>query len=785
MEHLLENLTDAQREAVLHHDGPLLILAGPGSGKTRVVTHRIARMLADGVPGQQILALTFTNKAADEMRLRVQQLAPGNQVWIGTFHRFCARLLRKYAPLVGLEENFTIYDTGDSIQALRRAMAQLQIDTAFASPDAVARAISWAKNNLITPDHYQAKSGNPLGSVVQRAYPAYQAKLASSNAVDFDDLLMHVATLLREGPDVRAGLDERYRYILVDEYQDTNLAQYAIARALSIDYPNLAVTGDPDQSIYGWRGANLNNILDFEKDFPEVRVVRLERNYRSTKRILRVADELISHNLRRKRKALFTENEAGEPVRMVTYATHKDEAQGIAGEIAGEIAAGRRRARDFAVFYRTNALSRSFELALREAGVPYQMVSGVEFFQRKEIKDVLAYLQLVNNPHDEVALLRVINTPARGIGKTTIERLGHFAQRQGTSLLDAARGVRAVETISARAARLVADFVRIVDRLIAAAHGPIEELLGLVLNETGYEAMLKASGDEEDEERLANIQELLTVAREFDERRSDIGNLEAFLEETALVNDTDDWETQLDRVTLMTLHAAKGLEFPCVYLVAVEEGLLPHQRSKDHPEQLEEERRLMFVGITRAQQRLQVSLARYRDFRGERKSVVPSSFLMDLPRGEMEVQQPEPVRHVEITAEIDAEIDHLPEHDEPVFRHHPQADTPPRETAPEMVGTEQTANRGRKPSGSGLLGARLPGTRLRVAVEMVGDGQRRADIDPDVFRQGMVVLHPAYGIGKVVALGGSGGQRTATIDFASAAGRKKLMLAGSKLRPIK
>ena len=474
-----------------------------------MVTHRIARMLADGVPGQQILALTFTNKAADEMRLRVQQLAPGNQVWIGTFHRFCARLLRKYAPLVGLEENFTIYDTGDSIQALRRAMAQLQIDTAFASPDAVARAISWAKNNLITPDHYQAKSGNPLGSVVQRAYPAYQAKLASSNAVDFDDLLMHVATLLREGPDVRAGLDERYRYILVDEYQDTNLAQYAIARALSIDYPNLAVTGDPDQSIYGWRGANLNNILDFEKDFPEVRVVRLERNYRSTKRILRVADELISHNLRRKRKALFTENEAGEPVRMVTYATHKDEAQGIAGEIAGEIAAGRRRARDFAVFYRTNALSRSFELALREAGVPYQMVSGVEFFQRKEIKDVLAYLQLVNNPHDEVALLRVINTPARGIGKTTIERLGHFAQRQGTSLLDAARGVRAVETISARAARLVADFVRIVDRLIAAAHGPIEELLGLVLNETGYEAMLKASGDEEDEERLANIQELL------------------------------------------------------------------------------------------------------------------------------------------------------------------------------------------------------------------------------------------------------------------------------------
>ncbi len=770
MDDLLENLTETQREAVLHHDGPLLILAGPGSGKTRVITHRIARMLADGVPGNQILALTFTNKAADEMRLRVQRLAPGSQVWIGTFHRFCARLLRKYAPLVGLEENYTIYDTGDSAQALRRAMGQLQIDAAFASPESIARAISWAKNNLITPDQYQPKSGNPLGSVIQKVYPAYQAKLASSNAVDFDDLLLHVATLLRESAEVRASLDERYRYILVDEYQDTNLAQYAIARALSIDHPNLAVTGDPDQSIYGWRGANLNNILDFEKDFPEVRVVRLERNYRSTKRILRVADELISHNLRRKKKALFTENEAGEPVRMATYRTNKDEAEGIAAEIADEIAAGRRRARDFAIFYRTNALSRSFELALREAGVPYQMINGVEFFQRKEIKDVLAYLQLVNNPHDEVALLRVINTPTRGIGKTTIERLGHFAQRQNRSLLDAAREVKRVETVSARAARLVAEFVQIVDRLIALAHGPIEELLGLVLNETGYEAMLKASGDEEDEERLANIQELLTVAREFDERHSGSSNLEAFLEETALVNDTDEWETQLDRVTLMTLHASKGLEFPCVYLVAVEEGLLPHERSRNQAEQLEEERRLMFVGITRAQQRLQISLAQYRDFRGERKPVIPSSFLMELPRGEMAVQQPETTRVVE----IDVENDDLPEHHEPVFRRDEPQETPLVTFGPGLPG-----GAGYSRSGS----AKRVG--LRVAADMVGDGQRRTDIDPDVFRQGMVVLHPEYGIGKVVALGGSGGERTATIDFPSAAGRKKLTLSGSDMRPVK
>ncbi len=775
MPHLLENLTDAQREAVLHHDGPLLVLAGPGSGKTRVITHRIARMLADGVPGNEILALTFTNKAAEEMRLRVQRLAPGSEVWIGTFHRFAARMLRKYAPLVGLEENFTIYDTGDSASALRRAMAQHHVDAAFTTPDAIARAISWAKNNLLTPDQYQPKAGNPLGSVVQQVYPAYQAKLRESNAADFDDLLLHMAMLLRESPDVRAALDERYRYVLVDEYQDTNLAQYVIARAMSVDCPNLAVTGDPDQSIYGWRGANLNNILDFEKDFPNVRVVRLERNYRSTKRILRAADELISHNLRRKKKALFTENEAGQPVRLTTYRTHKEEAESIASEIAGEIAAGRRRARDFAIFYRTNALSRSFELALREAGVPYQMVNGVEFFQRQEIKDVLAYLQLINNPHDEVALLRVINRPTRGIGKTTIERLAQHAQQRRISLLDAAREVRQVESVAARSAKLVAAFVAMVDRLIAAV-GPIEELLGLVLSESGYEATLKTSGDEEDEERLANIQELLTVAREFDERHPGGGSLEAFLEETALVNDTDDWETQLDRVTLMTLHASKGLEFPCVYIVAVEEGLLPHERSRGAVEQLEEERRLMFVGITRAQQCLQISCAQYRDFRGERKLAVPSSFLMELPRGEMEAHQPDAARVVEID---DMPVDH-----EPVFRHDEPSGagvSPALASICAGVSSESASeNAAPRMPASVLFSA-----RLQTAAEMLPQGGERPAVDPDAFRQGMVVLHTEFGLGKVVALGGSGSERTATVDFATGPGRKKVLLAAGALKPVK
>ena len=356
MDNLLECLNPPQREAVTHIDGPLLILAGPGSGKTRVVTHRIAWMLGHGVPGHQILALTFTNKAADEMKRRVAELAPGASVWMGTFHRFCARLLRQYAPLVGLPENYTIYDTDDSRRALRQTLEALALDLAHVTPERIQSAISWAKNQLITADRYEPQPGNPVGRVVERVYPAYQARLLQNGAVDFDDLLLHVATLLRENAELRASLDARYRYILVDEYQDTNLAQYSIVRGLSIDYPNLAVTGDPDQSIYGWRGANLNNILEFERDFPTVRVVRLEQNYRSTQRILRVADHLISHNTRRKKKGLFTENDEGLPVRMATYWDNRLEAEAIALKIAVDVTSGKRRPRDFAIFYRTNAL---------------------------------------------------------------------------------------------------------------------------------------------------------------------------------------------------------------------------------------------------------------------------------------------------------------------------------------------------------------------------------------------------------------------------------------------
>jgi len=773
----LNSLTSAQREAVEHLDGPLLILAGPGSGKTRVVTHRVANLLRHGVAARQIVALTFTNKAAEEMRSRLEVLAPGGGVWMSTFHRFCARLLRQHAATVGLDENFTIYDTSDSRQVLRRTLDQLDLDTTLYTPERLTGAISWAKNNLITAAQYQPRSGHPLGHVVAKVYPAYQARLLASSAVDFDDLLLHVAVMLRDNPEIRATLDERFRYILVDEYQDTNLAQYTIVRGLSIDHPNLAVTGDPDQSIYGWRGANLSNILDFEKDYPDVHVVKLERNYRSTKRILRVADSLIGYNQRRKAKGLYTENDEGQSVSLVAYPTQRLEAETIAARIAEEIRAGRRRPRDFAIFYRVNALSRSLEFALRDEGIPYQMVNGLEFYQRKEIKDVLAYLQLVNNPRDDNAFLRVINTPPRGIGKTTIGHLIAHADRRQLSLVDAARESGLIEALNKRAAVAVAKFMALYDQLSLVAAAPVEEILGHVLSASGYQQFLIDSEDEEDQERLANIEELLTAAREFDERHPTDAPLETFLEESCLVNDTDAWQADDDRVTLMTLHASKGLEFPVVFIVALEEGLLPHERSREANDLLEEERRLLFVGITRACEELQLSLATYREFRGQRRRTVPSQFLMELPRGEMDVVEPNATARVEWETSPDEHAwdessgDELGDVD---FNPAEFDATDAEPVTPSPAATDAAAV------------VRMTMTPLTTAAELHRVQTAEAPrVPPEAFHQGMVVRHPEYGLGKVVALSGNGIRRTATIAFASAAGQRKFMLASSNLRPAK
>ena len=758
MSALLENLNDAQREAVLHVDGPLLILAGPGSGKTRVVTHRVAHLLEQGVRARQVLALTFTNKAASEMRNRIQSLVPGEAVWVSTFHRFGARILREFGELVGLAPNFTIYDTADSRQVLKRVLEAEKIHVMGYSPDRIAAAISSAKNKLITATDYQARRGSPLSEIVAQVYPVYQQRMLQSAAVDFDDLLMHVASLLYHNPEVRGQLDDRFRYVLVDEYQDTNKAQYVILKALSVDHPNLAATGDPDQSIYGWRGADITNILEFERDFPQVRVVRLEQNYRSTKCILRVADQLIAHNTRRKKKSLFTDNEEGRAVRLVAYGDQDLEAAGIAEEIHAAIERGERRASDFAIFYRTNALSRSMERALRAAGVPYQMVRGQEFYGRKEIKDVLAYCQLANNPHDDVAFDRSVNSPTRGIGKKSIERLNLHAYSHGTSLLEAARQSPSIDGLQKRAVNALTSYVQLIDEVSSLATDSVEAVIGTVIEKSGYSKALRESGDVEDQSRLENIEELLTDARQFDEQSEDLsdGGLEAYLERTWLVNETDDWETEADKVTLMTLHATKGLEFPVVYLIALEDGILPHERSRDTAEGLEEERRLAFVGITRAEDLLQMSYVRMRDYRGQRRMAIPSSFLMEMPRDELEMVDAR-------SNDLDFFVDEYDAYDvEEVYEEPSTQIDLPKPAAPK---TPITAH-------------------LKTAAQLAGGGEsaQRARVSPDEFALGMTVVHPEFGPGKITALGGSGSARKATVQFA-AAGERRFVLAHSPLRP--
>jgi len=746
----------------------MLVLAGPGSGKTRVVTHRIAHLLREGIPASQILALTFTNKAAEEMRTRVEHLAPGEQVWVSTFHRFGARLLRQYSDFVGLTPNFTIYDTADAKQTLARVIEAGEINTLHYTPERIAHAISSAKNKLITADKFEPKAGSPLSQIVAEVYPLYQKRLLASSAVDFDDLLLHVAQLLYQNSEIRASLDERFRYLLVDEYQDTNHVQYVMLRALSVDYPNLAVTGDPDQSIYGWRGADINNILQFESDFPQVKVVRLEQNYRSTKKILRIADNLIRHNLRRKQKALFTDNDEGPSVRLVEYASQDDEANNIAQHIAEAIRGGTRRASDFAILYRVNALSRALERALREAAVPYQMIRGQEFYQRKEIKDVLAYCQLINNPQDDQAVLRTINTPTRGIGRKTIDLVNEYAYTHGIPLLEAARDAAQVSGLAARSAKKVLEYVGLVDHLCQLADRDMEEIIGTVLDESGYRDQLTGSEDEEDLNRLANIEELLTDARQFDEHHPGGGQLEIYLENAWLVNETDDWETESDKVTLMTLHAAKGLEFPVIFLVAVEHGLLPHERSTNDEAQMEEERRLAFVGITRAKEELQLSYAVERDFRGQRRYTVPSSFLMEIPREEMELVHSTTDVHrwndeSWLAEETDIADEPFGEEDLGDVSFDFGAAAPPQEPD--------------KPSWQVVAGQVTTAAALAGAVEPA-----ESRVPPDVFAQNMTVVHPEHGVGKIVALSGSGKNRRATVRFITA-GEKRYILAHSPLRP--
>jgi DNA helicase-2/ATP-dependent DNA helicase PcrA len=723
---LLGDLTPAQREAVTHFEGPLLILAGAGSGKTRVITRRVAWLLRQGVRPGNILAITFTNKAAGEMRQRVEALLPGSRVWISTFHSLGARLLRQYGDRLSLDRNFTIYDQSDRARIVKMALEDTGIDNTRFTPETIAGAISKAKNQLLSPERYAERARDFYEKTVAGIYPIYEKRLRDANALDFDDLLYWPALALKHDGELRAELDARFRFVLIDEYQDTNQAQYAIARGLSIDNPNLCVVGDPDQSIYKFRGSDIRNILDFERDFPSARVLTLSTNYRSTKSILYAASHVIAHNRQRKPKTLITDNPTGQPVTVLTFDTGVDEAEGIARRIREAVDKGQRSYRDFAVFLRINALSRGLEFAFGQRQVPHQIVRGLAFFERKENRDILAYLRLMVNPRDDLSFLRVVNEPARGIGKVSLDHLRAYAEPRELSLLSAAAEVGKIKEIKGKAAAGLRDFHQLLTDLRKLLEQPPHEVIRQVLDQTGYRRMLSDSGDREDEARLANIEELITDAKQRFAAEDEGRTIVDFLENITLASDVDSWDERQDCVSIMTLHSAKGLEFPVVYIAAVEQGLLPHERSLGREDEVEEERRLAFVGMTRAKEELYLCQAREREFRGQRYSCVSSMFLRELPEDGFQA--------LDLSGGSHAAIEYW------------------------RGGGGAAAQEGWTEAG------------LRPRPEPIppqapeGDGAR-------AFVAGMLVRHATYGNGRIVEVSGQGALRRVKVRFATAGER--------------
>ncbi|HBF76068.1 MAG TPA: DNA helicase PcrA [Lactobacillus sp.] len=635
---LLAKLNKEQREAVEHTEGPLLIMAGAGSGKTRVLTHRIAYLIEKGVMPWHVLAITFTNKAAREMRERIVKLLgpEGNDVWASTFHALCVRILRRHADKLGYNRAFSIADTGDQRTLMKRVLADMNVDTKQFDPRAILGKISNAKNELKTPKQLAQEAGNRMDEVTARAYDAYQNGLQRNQAMDFDDLIMLTIQLFNENKDVLAEYQKKFQYVHVDEYQDTNDAQYTLVNMLAREHHNLCVVGDSDQSIYGWRGANIENIMNFEKDYPDAHVTMLEQNYRSTKTILDAANQVIKNNGYRKDKNLWTENEQGEKIHYYRGQSENDEARYVVSQIQDLMREQHYQYGDFAVLYRTNAQSRVMEETLVKANVPYTIVGGHKFYDRKEIKDMLAYLTLVANGADTLSLERVINEPKRGIGTGSLTKLRAFAQDNGWSELEAAMNVDVANDISSRARGAIGGFATTIQKLQAIVKdSTVTELTEQILDTTGYKATLQASRSLESETRLENIQEFLSVTQKFDESydadESDSGErIVDFLAELALVSDQDDVDEEPAQVTLMTLHAAKGLEFPVVFLIGMEDGIFPLSRAMEDHNQLEEERRLAYVGITRAKQRLFITNAFSRMLYGRPQRNPQSRFIEEI-----------------------------------------------------------------------------------------------------------------------------------------------------------
>ncbi|WP_303929644.1 DNA helicase PcrA [Veillonella parvula] len=634
MNSLLTGLNKEQQQAVQHTEGPLLILAGAGSGKTKVLTVRIAHLLAQGVNPYEILAITFTNKAAKEMKSRVESLVGdvANRIWLSTFHSFCAKFLRfEIDNFLGYNSNFTIYDTSDSQAVIKSALKALNLDDKYYPVGAMIAAISDAKNKLLFASDFRKQARDFYQQKVADVYEYYERELRKNNALDFDDLLLVAVRLLQSNAAVLDKYSHRFRYVMIDEYQDTNHAQYLLAKLLASHWKNIAVVGDADQSIYAWRGADIQNILDFEKDYPNCTSIKLEQNYRSTKIILDAANAVIDNNEGRPEKNLWTDKIEGAKIQHFTAQSEHEEAAFIGDTIAKKHDIHDVPYGDMAILYRTNAQSRVLEEALIKRALPYTMVGGTKFYDRKEIKDVLAYLRVLYNPFDDLSLLRIINVPKRSIGATTVAKLQDYAREKGTSLFMTLTQLHLIDSIKGKTKEKLEEFGILIFTLVSEMEDKtVLDILESILDRTGYLAQLEESTDPQDQARAENIGELLSVAKDFQDTNP-AGTVEDFLEQVALVNDVDSFEQEEAKVTLMTLHAAKGLEFPIVFLCGLEEGLFPHSRTLMNPEEIEEERRLAYVGITRAEKELYISNATTRTVFGRTSSYLPSRFIDEIP----------------------------------------------------------------------------------------------------------------------------------------------------------
>lgn len=730
---ILANLNPAQREAVRHTEGPLLIFAGAGSGKTRVLTHRVAYLIAEkGVSPRNILAVTFTNKAAQEMRERIMRLVgeESRDIWIGTFHATCARILRMSGEQMGLERDFVVYDDGDQLSLIRECLSEMSLDDKRFAPRAVLSLISRAKEKLITPEKFGNHYRGFFEDICGKVYERYQEKLRQNRALDFDDLLMATVRLFEQCPDVLARYQERFRYILVDEYQDVNFAQYRFLKLLADRHRNLCVVGDDDQSIFLFRGADVTLMLKFEQDYPEAKVVKLEQNYRSTKIILDAAHGVVSHNRTRKPKRLWTENEDGILLHREEADNEREEAAFVARKVYDETRYGQRRHRDFAILYRTNAQSRAFEEVFLHFGIPYRIVGGLRFYERQEVKDILAYLRVLHNPQDSVSLKRILNVPSRGIGAATLGILESTAQESGRALWDIVREAHLIQTLNPRARNAVAGFASLIRGLQKRRDtSTVTELTQAVLQKTGYLAELEADKTHEAQSRVENVKELLTVTTQFDASADD-RSLAAFLEQVSLVSDLDSLDTGADSVIMMTLHSAKGLEFPVVFLVGMEEGIFPHMRSKNTDRELEEERRLCYVGITRAREELYLTHAYRRTLFGSPATNPPSRFLSEIPA------------------------------------HLFQPGTAPMESLPSLASPyEGGAREGRK------LWVEAPPTPRQQPVQAAAAE----------FRPGQKVKHSTFGVGVVLSAKNIDGDVQLSIAFPEV-GVKKLLQSFAKLK---